>query len=188
MIQLVNGNWECGHDQWRNQTSWELRPCFPRSPQIIFCIGFVERYLSLHSMELCFRWIIGNCVKVFFVWTQSLSPSDLHPQLDYCSAAITVTHITTNVNDRCGRKARKHELIFYVDLKFCLFQLSSPHHCWYLSPQTKSGPTAKSKLWPTTDDFTIPFSHPLSGNFLSTRQSLPINNSRVLFHFKRKED
>jgi hypothetical protein len=45
------------------------------------------------------------------------NPSDLSPQSDYCSAAITVTHISTNTNDHCGQKTRKQELIFYGDLK-----------------------------------------------------------------------
>ncbi len=113
------------------------------------------------------------------------SPS-VRPQLDYFSAAITVTHITTNLNDHCWQKARKQELIFYVHLTFWLFQFSSPCHCWYLSPQTESGPAATSELWPNTYDFTIPFSHPLLSNFLSTRQSwqfqspLPFQTQRGL--------
>jgi hypothetical protein len=49
------------------------------------------------------------------------SPSDLSPQLDYCSATITV--MTTNVKDRCRQKASKQKLIFYVNLKFWLFNL-----------------------------------------------------------------
>ncbi len=42
------------------------------------------------------------------------NPSDLSPQLDYCSVAITVTHITTNVNNLFVRKVRKEELIFLM--------------------------------------------------------------------------
>ena len=42
------------------------------------------------------------------------NPSDLSPQLDYCSVAIAVTHVTTNANDRCVRKVRKEELIFLM--------------------------------------------------------------------------
>jgi hypothetical protein len=66
------------------------------------------------------------------------------------NAAITVMHITTNTNDCCGQKVRKDELIFYVNLKIRLFQLSSPCRCWYLSPWTESGPASTSKLWPNT--------------------------------------
>ena len=40
------------------------------------------------------------------------NPSDLSPQLDYCSVRITGTHITSDANDRCVRKVRKEELIF----------------------------------------------------------------------------
>jgi hypothetical protein len=47
-----------------------------------------------------------------------------------------------------GEKTRT--LVFYVDLMTGLFQLSSQCRCWYLSPQTESGPVVTSALWTNT--------------------------------------
>jgi len=52
-----------------------------------------------------------------FLQTSSKAPLISAPPAEHCSVAISATLLTTNVNNRCGKKARNEELfVFYVDL------------------------------------------------------------------------